>query len=74
MLLPLARKISPAIRVGSLDAPHLFSPLITASQVRPLAGAGRHAHGRGSAMTIICYGRLGQGLIHQLSLAFPGLP
>jgi hypothetical protein len=33
VLLPLARKISPAIRVGGLDAPHLFSPLITASQV-----------------------------------------
>lgn len=33
MLLPLARKISPALRVGSLDAPYLFSPLITASQI-----------------------------------------
>lgn len=38
MLLPLARKISPAIRVGSLDAPYLFSPLITASQVAPARG------------------------------------
>ena len=33
MLLPLARKISPALRVGSLEQPHFYSPLITASQV-----------------------------------------
>jgi hypothetical protein len=33
MLLPLARKISPALRVGSLDEPYLFAPLITASQI-----------------------------------------
>jgi hypothetical protein len=34
MLLPLARKISPALRVGNLEQPYLYSPLITASQVR----------------------------------------
>jgi hypothetical protein len=33
MLLPLARKISPALRVGNLEQPYLYSPLITASQV-----------------------------------------
>ncbi|KAI8464539.1 MAG: hypothetical protein J3K34DRAFT_526123 [Monoraphidium minutum] len=41
VLLPLARKISPAIRVGSLDAPHLFSPLITASQIINVAPEGQ---------------------------------
>lgn len=33
MLLPLARKISPSLRVGTLDDPFFFSPMITASQV-----------------------------------------
>ncbi|KAF8065930.1 hypothetical protein HT031_002991 [Scenedesmus sp. PABB004] len=33
MLLPLARKISPALRVGSVERPYFHSPLITASQV-----------------------------------------
>ncbi|KAF6256540.1 hypothetical protein COO60DRAFT_1640616 [Scenedesmus sp. NREL 46B-D3] len=33
MLLPLARKISPALRVGNLEQPYLYSPLITASQI-----------------------------------------
>eukprot|EP00882_Tetradesmus_deserticola_P032080 GHRQ01036302.1.p1 GENE.GHRQ01036302.1~~GHRQ01036302.1.p1 ORF type:complete len:612 (+),score=263.71 GHRQ01036302.1:294-2129(+) len=33
MLLPLARKISPALRVGNLEQPYLYSPFITASQV-----------------------------------------
>lgn len=46
VLLPLARKISPAIRVGGLDAPYLFSPLITASQVGAPA---RLPGGRGRA-------------------------
>lgn len=34
MLLPLARKISPSLRVGTLEDPFFFSPIITASQVR----------------------------------------
>jgi len=33
MLLPLARKISPNLRVGTLEDPFFFSPIITASQV-----------------------------------------
>lgn len=33
MLLPLARKISPNLRVGTLEDPYFFSPIITASQV-----------------------------------------
>lgn len=33
MLLPLARKISPSLRVGTLEDPFFFSPIITASQV-----------------------------------------
>lgn len=41
MLLPLARKISPALRVGNLEQPYLYSPLITASQV---GGAGKTRH------------------------------
>lgn len=38
MLLPLARKISPALRVGNLEQPYLYSPLITASQVSTALG------------------------------------
>jgi hypothetical protein len=37
MLLPLARKISPSLLVGSLEEPYFFTPLITASQVRMCA-------------------------------------
>lgn len=33
MLLPLARKISPSLRMGTLEDPFFFSPIITASQV-----------------------------------------
>ncbi len=33
MLLPLARKISPSLRFGSLDAPYMMTPLVTASQI-----------------------------------------
>lgn len=38
MLLPLARKISPSLRMGTLEDPFFFSPIITASQVTAILG------------------------------------
>lgn len=40
MLLPLARKISPSMRVGTLEAPSMAAPLITASQIVNVAVRG----------------------------------